>query len=259
MPRLSIITINYNDKAGLAKTVESVLSQTFRDIEYIVIDGGSSDGSVEVMKKYREGIHYLVSEKDGGIFNAQNKGLAKASGEYCLFLNSGDFLVESTCIEKVFATEAKADIVYGNMMIENDKGEIAFGQSPEQLSVYDFMISTLWHPVSFIKREVFGKYGDYDENFKITADYEFFVRAIVKWGVSTQYLPVTVSVFNTRGVGSSEKYRIAREEEKERALKKNLSPLLIEMAKEYTRIVRSKPYLIGEKIKKIIKPTAKKS
>src|SRR4051812_22804100 len=101
MPRLSIITINYNNVSGLRKTVESVVNQTSQDFEYIVIDGGSTDGSVDVLKQYAKKIKYWISEPDKGIYNAQNKGILKATGEYCHFINSGDYLVKNDVIEKM--------------------------------------------------------------------------------------------------------------------------------------------------------------
>src|SRR4051812_43907208 len=110
---LSIITINLNDSKGLEKTIASVVNQTFSNYEFIVIDGGSSDGSCDVMEKYKDKIDYWKSEQDGGIYNAMNKGLHQASGSYCLFLNSGDFLQSPhslKSIEKVFAEHY--DLIY---------------------------------------------------------------------------------------------------------------------------------------------------
>ncbi len=107
MKKVSVITINYNNAQGLQKTIDSVISQTFKDYEFIIIDGGSTDESVDIIRKNSGKISYWVSEKDGGIYNAQNKGAKKASGEYCLFLNSGDFLMDSQTLEKVFKNNAK--------------------------------------------------------------------------------------------------------------------------------------------------------
>ena len=100
MPVLSIITINYNNKAGLDKTILSVIDQTDKSFEFLVIDGGSDDGSKELIKKYSKEIAYSVSEKDHGIYNAQNKGVLKATGDYCLFLNSGDCLESNDTLKK---------------------------------------------------------------------------------------------------------------------------------------------------------------
>ena len=100
--KLSIITINFNDAKGLEKTIQSVINQTYKDFEYIVVDGASTDGSVDVIKKYSNKLTHWVSEPDTGIYNAMNKGTRMASGEYCLYLNSGDFLADNDVLEKAF-------------------------------------------------------------------------------------------------------------------------------------------------------------
>jgi acetyltransferase-like isoleucine patch superfamily enzyme len=122
--KLSIITINRNNAAGLRKTIESVVSQTYTDFEYIIIDGASTDDSVNIIKEYAEATLpcgeglgerlYWVSEPDKGIYNAMNKGILKANGEYCLFLNSGDWLYDNDVLNDVFSISPTEDIVYGN-------------------------------------------------------------------------------------------------------------------------------------------------
>ena len=107
---LSIITINYNDKEGLARTMNSVLSQTYTDFEYIVIDGGSNDGSKTIIEQHQDQLGYWVSEPDSGIYNAMNKGIAKANGEYILFLNSGDVLIDDTIIKYVCTAVLKLSL-----------------------------------------------------------------------------------------------------------------------------------------------------
>lgn len=117
--RLSIITINYNNSIGLRKTIESVVSQTDNTFEYIIVDGGSSDGSVDIIKQYADKVSQWVSERDGGIYNAMNKGVRMAHGEYIMFLNSGDILYDNNVIGHVLP-KLKADICVGNMA--SDKG-----------------------------------------------------------------------------------------------------------------------------------------
>ena len=112
---LSIITVNLNNRDGLLRTIESVISQTFKDFEWIVIDGGSTDGSKELIEQYADHFAYWVSEPDTGIYNAMNKGIKMAKGEYMQFLNSGDFLRSSTILYDVFSIMPKADIIYGNI------------------------------------------------------------------------------------------------------------------------------------------------
>lgn len=122
MPKLSIITVNLNNREGLRKTIESVICQSFSDYEYIIIDGGSTDGSKELIELYQNKVTYWISETDKGIYNAMNKGIKTGKGDYCLFLNSGDWLVNSTVIEKEFSDSKQADIIYGNTIFSKIDG-----------------------------------------------------------------------------------------------------------------------------------------
>ena len=173
-PQLSIITINLNNRDGLKNTINSVINQTFGNFEYIVIDGGSTDGSADVIERYSNKISYRISEKDSGIYNAMNKGIKKATGEYCLFLNSGDTLFDRTTIEIVFARNRDEDILYGNLIFDYLNGKQHVRKMPRSLNFKHMMRDTLWHPVSFIKRDLFNQLGLYNENFKIASDYDFF-------------------------------------------------------------------------------------
>jgi len=235
--KVSVITINYNNAQGLQKTVDSVISQTFKDYEFIVIDGCSTDGSVDIIKKNEGKISYWVSEKDGGIYNAQNKGAKKATGEYCLFLNSGDCLAEETTLENV-VKQLDKDIVYGDLWIENAKGERTKVGSPDVLGVYHFMISTLWHPCSLIKRSLFEKYGYYNESFKITGDYEFFIRVILKNKVSYRHISVPISIFDTSGTSNRPENQLLEKEERKKSWALNYSGLFVKIFEKYTKFKR---------------------
>jgi glycosyltransferase involved in cell wall biosynthesis len=118
LTKLSIITINYNNADGLQKTIKSVISQTFKNFEYIIIDGHSSDKSIDVIKENENYFAYWCSEKDRGIYDAQNKGIQKAKGDYLLFLNSGDCLENEKVLEKVFALTPKEDLLYGELIFD---------------------------------------------------------------------------------------------------------------------------------------------
>jgi glycosyltransferase involved in cell wall biosynthesis len=202
MSKLSIITINYNDAEGLKKTIESVVSQSFRDFEYIVIDGGSLDHSKLVIEKFSSQISYWVSEKDNGIYDAMNKGILKAKGEYCFFINSGDFLVNQTVLNSVFSIQSTADIIYGNMKINWGGSKVTDGFMPDQITIEHMVKDTVWHPVSFIKKELFDKFGLYNTNYKIVADYDFFFKTIIMNNVSTCHLNVFISEYNVEGLSS---------------------------------------------------------
>ncbi len=202
MKKISIITINYNNASGLKKTMESVLKQTSPDFEYIVIDGGSNDGSVAVIDQHRDKLTVALSEKDSGIYNAQNKGIQYAKGEYLLFLNSGDYLVNNNILNDVSSALRGVDIVYGDI-ITIDKAGQTYKSLPDEMTARHFMLSTLWHPASFIRKELFDTYGAYNENYRISSDYEFFVKAVVKFKVSTRHIALPITVFDLNGVSNN--------------------------------------------------------
>lgn len=200
--KLSIITINYNDASGLKATIESVLSQSFRDFEYIVIDGGSNDGSNEVLETYRDRIDFAVSEKDNGIYNAMNKGARHASGEYLLFLNSGDTLYSPETLMNVNMETFRDDIVCGRVLNYSDKDSY-LKIPPENVSLYTFVGGSLPHPSSFIKRTVFERIGGYHENYRIISDWCFFVEAVIRDKCSYSTIRNVVTRFNRFGISST--------------------------------------------------------
>lgn len=196
--KLSIITINYNNRDGLRQTIQSVIAQTYEDYEYIVIDGGSSDGSTDVIQEYQSHITYWVSERDKGIYHAMNKGANVAKGEYCLFLNSGDYFYNETVLNQAFNQNIKADIATSDLI--TTRGSIML--SPKEVTM-DFMLhGSLSHPTSFIKRELLNTHP-YDERYRIIADREFFMYALVKLNASYQKLDGITSVFDTTGISST--------------------------------------------------------
>jgi len=199
--RLSIITVNKNNANGLERTIQSVINQTFKDFEYIIIDGASIDNSVEVIKKFADKINYWVSEPDKGIYNAMNKGIEVAQGEYLLFLNSGDYLADNYVLENIFfSIDKDFDIIYGNLNI--DKTRIA--RYPSKLTLKYFIKSTLPHPGSLFKRKLFSEIGLYNEKYVIASDYEFFLKAIIVNNCSYKHLDFTFSVFFKDGISSKQ-------------------------------------------------------
>ncbi|MCC6690867.1 MAG: glycosyltransferase, partial [Bacteroidia bacterium] len=134
MPKLSVISINLNNRLGLEKTIKSVIDQSFQDFEYIVIDGASTDGSIDVIKANADKFSYWVSEKDKGIYHAQNKGIAHANGEYLLFLNSGDYLYSSNVLQTFFSKNYSEDILYGDLMLDNGGGKPTYLSSPNPIT-----------------------------------------------------------------------------------------------------------------------------
>lgn len=233
MPKLSVITINLNDAPGLQKTIESVVSQTFDDYEYIIIDGGSSDGSVDVIKEFAHKITYWVSEPDKGIYNAMNKGILQASGEYLLFLNSGDWLVDKDVLSKVFAKGSEADILYGDIVFWEDFDKTKpFSFKNIAIDLNYLYKNSLAHPASFIKRSLFGL-EQYDESYKLVSDWKFFLQKIVFENASLHYLDLCVSNFNTHGLTSDKKMQELLNEEMSDVLHRLFQPLILSNIEGY--------------------------
>ena len=223
MNRLSIITINYNNRDGLKKTIESVVGQTLVDFEYVIIDGGSSDGSVDAIQEYADKIDYWVSEHDKGIYNAMNKGVKAAHGDYLLFLNSGDYLCDNKVIETLYSCQLDTDFVCGNIITDNGGGL----KSPNKVTMNFFLNGTLPHPSSFIKRSLF-EIHPYDERYKISGDWEFFLYHLIVKNASYKHIELDVAVYDTNGISS-----ITKKEERDKDLKKTcINNLLFPRVKE---------------------------
>ena len=221
--KLSIITVNLNNGEGLQKTIESVVNQTFQDYEYIVIDGASTDKSVDVIKQYADKITYWVSEPDKGIYNAMNKGILHAKGEYCLFLNSGDALLPEILCE-VFKDTFSEDVVFGEIACVNETATVEITNTRLPLTMFQFYRNSIPHPASFIKRSLLGE-DMYDENYQIISDWDFFVKKIIIEDCSYRYLAYPISVFQKGGV--SETNRSVHHKEAVDGRKKYLPPRMI--------------------------------
>jgi glycosyltransferase involved in cell wall biosynthesis len=135
---ISVITINLNNSLGLKKTINSVLSQDYSNIEYIIIDGDSSDGSLEIIQSVSSKLAYFISEKDEGIYSAMNKGIIKANGEYLIFLNSGDYFASPSSISSLKMNTISKSIIYGNMLIEQN-GELSIEKYPHRVDLNFFL------------------------------------------------------------------------------------------------------------------------
>ena len=256
--QISIITINYNDLDGLQKTMSSVLEQTYSKIEYIVIDGGSTDGSADYIASKKEALSYWVSEPDKGIYNAMNKGIDKATGKYLLFLNSGDWLFNANVLGRI-ACELNndIDIIYGNLLKVYNKDKIVQDTGPKSnnLTLNTFYTGTINHPSSLIRKELFDKYGLYDENLKIVSDWKFFLIAIGINNAKVRYLNSNISYFDMSGLSNLNVTE--RNLERKKVLKELLPKSILEdyktlnnTIKEYNRLNSN---FMAFKNKKIIK------
>ena len=213
-PKVSIITINYNNVSGLKKTIDSVVQQTYKGIEFIVIDGASTDGSVDTLFQQKKHIHVIISEKDSGIYNAMNKGIKKAKGDYLLFLNSGDILTGPTAIEDfVNHPHFGGDIIYGDYKFE--QGQKMY---PELLPPHYFMKTSLPHQSTFFKKSVFEIMGLYDETYKMGADRAYFIKCFENKEITFQHIDYFLTLFDLSGVSNDPKYLANKKTEDERML-----------------------------------------
>lgn len=211
--KLSIITINYNNAFGLEKTIESVVNQTFQDYEYIVIDGGSSDSSVRVIKDHLTEISYWVSEKDNGIYNAMNKGILKAKSEYCLFLNSGDTLVSEDILTRIFDHRFEEDIIYCNAIFMREGKAIGEYKLPEKLSLYFMLFNSICHQATFVRRMLLIQTGLYNESNKIVSDWEFVFRRVYKGDATFRHIPIALCNYEFEGLWNTNPEKTALEKQ----------------------------------------------
>lgn len=208
---LSIITINRNNRNGLKRTLDSIAAQSFTDFEHIIVDGASSDGSVELIKDFEgkfKGKLQWVSELDKGIYNAMNKGIKMASGEYIQIVNSGDYLASTTAVENMLQSLDKYDypeILFGNMIKfwpDGRKFKDTCGER-NKLSMIDFYRGTLNHNSAYIKRQLFERFGLYDEDLRICSDWKWFLKVIPLGGICPAYTDIDVTYFDMTGISES--------------------------------------------------------
>ncbi len=199
--KISVVTINYNNADGLEDTIKSVVCQSYSDFEYIIIDGGSTDGSVDVIRKFENEIDYWVSEKDTGIYHAMNKGVTKVHGDYCVFLNSGDKFYNNSVIERIIKTQTSTDIFVGKVT----KGDSDILMSPppidNEITFYHLFSCAIPHQGAFIRTELLHRYP-FDETLKISSDWKFFVQTLIMDNCSFCYIDEFVTRYDMGGVSS---------------------------------------------------------
>lgn len=247
--KLSIITINYNNAEGLRKTLASVAAQTYANIEHIIVDGASTDGSVDVIKEYENQlnithstIHLLwSSEKDNGIYDAMNRGIRKAKGEYTLMLNSGDYLVDECVLERIMPELDGTDIVQGNNIEEcNGKNYRNLGYGKSDIDFFDVMKGHFLHQSSFCKRDLFERYGYFDETYKMSGDTKFFMNCLGKNDASFKYIDIDVANYDLGGISAEKtgKWAQLRAEEHARLMKELYSSRLLHFFETNDKKVR---------------------
>jgi len=206
--KISIITVSYNSEKTIKDTIESVLSQDYSNIEYIIIDGGSTDGTVDIIKEYTDKISYFVSEPDTGIYDGMNKGIKAATGGVIGILNSDDFYPNSYVISNVAKTfvNQSCDAVYGDLVYvkENDTSQIARYWQAGEYSTSS--IKNGWmlpHPTFFVKKEMYERYGYYNTDLKSAADYEMILKLLYKQNISVIYIPMILVKMRMGGASNS--------------------------------------------------------
>lgn len=227
MPKLSIITINYNNLVGLKKTFKSVVNQTWQEFEYIIIDGGSTDGSVDYIESQNGNIDYWISEPDKGVYNAMNKGIEVATGEYLLFLNSGDHLFDNQVLAKCNVHLNLFDLITCNIQMMGDKYSRIICY-PEKLRFSYLFINAVCHQSIFIKKELFSLVGLYDENLKIVSDWKFMIMALFKYHCTYAKVNETLATYYLDGMSSDLMNREILNNERKEVLEKYFEAYLLD-------------------------------
>jgi glycosyltransferase involved in cell wall biosynthesis len=227
-PKISIITICRNAGKELQKTIDSVIHQTYSEIEFVFVDGLSDDSeTVEIIERNRTNFHQFKREKDNGIYNAMNKGISMATGNFLLFLNAGDRLADDYSVEAaVKLMQKKEAMIYFTVVVWVDtENKVVRSGIPEINFVSDFYSKNFPHSGSFYAKDCFKDFGVYDETYKILGDFDMNLRLLVNHKLPFCVLNVLVSVFYTGGISTSEKGKELRSGEMERIRNKySLSP-----------------------------------
>ncbi len=213
--KITVVTVCYNAQKTIERTIQSVLNQTYPDIEYIVVDGASTDNTLSILQNYNDRLKY-ISEKDNGLYDAMNKGVNLATGEYIMFLNADDIFYNDNVVEK-FAKECETkqtDLIYGNLAFLKG-GNISI-QRHKRLNKIYLIKNTPQQPATFYKKSVFEKVGLFNTDFRIVADQEWFVRAFLNYHISSHWLDETVTIFSTDGLSNNPSHEQKHEAERKK-------------------------------------------
>ena len=239
---ISIITVAYNNKFGLEETIKSVIGQSYKDFEFIIRVGGSNDGTKELLESYSTKIDYWISEPDKGIYNAMNKGIAKAAGQYLIFMNSGDRFSSPDILEKIAPHFGNEDIIYGNAYYELEDRKKYEYRIPSKITVGSLLKEPICHQSAFFRKELFEKYGLYDEKNKIASDWTFMMDIFIHHNISQKYINEYISIFEKTGISNTNTDLSFSEQR--RYLAENVSDEIQNMAKyfdEYSKFYNGKP------------------
>jgi glycosyltransferase involved in cell wall biosynthesis len=249
-PTLSIVTICRNDRPGLERTLASIRAQTWRDFEVELVDGASTDGTADFVRALAEPWLHATSERDQGIFDAQNKGWARARGRYCLFLNAGDALAGPEALARLFEARPTEDLVLCDLLREWPT-HTRLLRAPDRITLAKLVTGAVMHPSTLIKRELLERVGPYDATLRIAADHDFFFRAIVGAKVSQRHVPIALSVFAMGGVSSHPAHEARKEQERALILRRHVAPE--ELARIEAEAARGERRL-GRRLRALFRP-----
>ena len=205
--KVSVITICRNTRDGIGRTLDSIARQTYPDIEHIVIDGASTDGTLDILGQHRDRIAVLVSEPDGGIYDAMNKGLARATGDLIHFLNAEDWFYDARSVEdavRFIERHPDGDLFYGDIEVRLPEGNTIIHVPQEADKAAETMVcGCLPHQGTFARRSVFDRTGPFDTRWRVHADYDWFLKAIADETITLMHMPVTVASFGLGGTSSN--------------------------------------------------------
>ena len=205
--KISVITVCKNAAKSIERALQSVLSQTYGDVEYLVIDGDSQDRTQDVVRKYTHSIKKFVSEPDGGIYEAMNKGIRLAAGEYIYFLGADDYLYDENVLDDVagfIRKQRSCDLVYGDIVSREPSGQALLLASPPPAAIAEHLMSSCMpHQATFCRADLFAKIGLFSEHYRIASDYAWWIKLLQNPGTSLHYYPRTIAFFNSKGSSSN--------------------------------------------------------
>jgi len=208
-PKVSVITVCYNSEEFIENSIISVLEQTHKNIEYIIIDGNSTDNTVAIINKYKDKINYFLSEPDKGMYEAMNKGIKASSGEILYFLNSDDIFHDKYVVAnsvRLFQENPNLELIYGAVIDVNPDTKASHLRAYGDITKSFFIKNAICQQAIFYKRSLFEKVGPFNEKYKIVGDYELMLRAFYKYNIKGKYVPLVIAIFREGGMSWSEKH-----------------------------------------------------
>jgi len=212
--KISVITVCFNAETDIKRTIKSVLEQSYESIQYIIIDGASTDNTINIISDYAYSIDTFISEEDSGIYDAMNKGAKAASGDYLFFLNAGDTFINKDTLSKIASHDLNGEFIYGDIELLSSDNITSVKRMPAILTTKFLINKTIPHQSVLTKKSLFDLIGGYDPKLKIVADYKFQLIAILELRAKTQYIPEVFAQFNLFGISSLQPFKRIKEKKK---------------------------------------------